>query len=126
MGFTPYSEPVHVDVFQLLMHLKPGGGFEIDLSYLRHHAEEMSMTQGDGGPTMGLPYTKKLETLLGLAHHSRNPWSHGMRRLWSCCRWSSRRRLSRAQCAALEDPDPRLCLASGYAMNSVRNGTIRE
>src|SRR5207245_9381963 len=44
MGLAPYGEPDYVDALRPLMHLTPGGGFEIDLSYFRHHAEGVSMT----------------------------------------------------------------------------------
>ena len=64
MGFAPYSEPVYVDVLRLLMHLKPGGGFEINLSYFRYYTEGVNMTWEDGALTMGPPYTKRLEDLL--------------------------------------------------------------
>ena len=35
MGFAPYGAPVYVDALWLLIHLKPGGVFAIDLSYFR-------------------------------------------------------------------------------------------
>src|SRR5918996_4116358 len=51
MGLAPYGEPEYVDALRQLMHLKPGGGFEIDLAYFCHHAEGVSMTWDDGEPT---------------------------------------------------------------------------
>lgn len=67
MGLAPYGEPDYVDTLRRLIHLKPGGGFELDLSYFRHHSEGVSMTWDDGEPTIGPVYTRKLEELLGPA-----------------------------------------------------------
>src|SRR2546429_548661 len=73
MGLAPYGAPVYVDALRLLIHLKPGGQSEIDPSYCRHHAEGVSMTRKDGEPTMGPPYTKKLEDLLISARPPEEP-----------------------------------------------------
>jgi carbamoyltransferase len=127
MGLAPYGEPRYVPQLRQLIRLTPGGGFEIDLSYFRHHTEGVSMTWADGEPTMGPVYTPKLETLLGPARRPQDPLEprheaiaaslqavyeeaafHVLRALYI------RMRL------------PRLCLAGGCAMNSVANGKIRE
>ena len=53
MGLAPYGEPQYVDALRQLVHLKPDGGFELDLSYFRHHAGGVNMTWDDGEPTIG-------------------------------------------------------------------------
>ena len=127
MGLAPYGEPRYVPQLRQLIRLTSGGGFEIDLSYFRHHTEGVRMTWDDGEPTMGPVYTPKLETLLGPARKPEDPLEprheaiaaslqavyeeaafHVLRALYI------RMRL------------PRLCLAGGCAMNSVANGKIRE
>jgi carbamoyltransferase len=71
MGLAPYGEPAFVEALRRLVHLKPGGGFE--LAYFRHHAEGVSMTWDDGEPTIGPVYTRKLEELLGPARKPEEP-----------------------------------------------------
>jgi carbamoyltransferase len=73
MGLAPYGEPDYVDALRRLIHLKPGGGFEIELSYFRHHSEGVSMTWDDGEPVIGPVYTGKLEQLLGPARKPGEP-----------------------------------------------------
>src|SRR5207253_3396425 len=73
MGLAPYGEPRYVRELRKLIELTPGGGFELDLRYFRHHTEGVSMTWDDGEPTMGPVYTPKLEALLGPARKPEGP-----------------------------------------------------
>ena len=48
------------------MRLKPDGGFELDLTYFRHHTREDRLSSGDGGsPEFGDLFSPALEELLG-------------------------------------------------------------
>jgi carbamoyltransferase len=127
MGLAPYGEPDYVDALRQLIHLKPGGGFEIDLSYFRHHAEGVSMTWDDGEPTMGPVYTKKIEALLGPARQPEEPLeprheaiAASLQVVFEAASFHVLNALHR------KTRIPRLCLAGGCAMNSVMNGKIRE
>ncbi|HWQ70491.1 MAG TPA: carbamoyltransferase N-terminal domain-containing protein, partial [Patescibacteria group bacterium] len=51
MGLAPYGSPDYVEEIRQLIHLKPGGCFELDLSYFRHWSDGVSMTRDDGEPT---------------------------------------------------------------------------
>jgi carbamoyltransferase len=73
MGLAPYGEPSYVDVLQQLVHLKPGGGFELDLAYFRHWSKGVSMTWDGGEPVIGQVYTPRLESLLGPARRPDEP-----------------------------------------------------
>ncbi len=73
MGLAPYGEPDFVNALRQLIHLQPGGGFALDLSYFRHWSEGVSMTWDEGEPTMRPVYTKKLEELLGPARQPDEP-----------------------------------------------------
>jgi carbamoyltransferase len=53
MGLAPYGKPEYVEALRRLLHLKPGGGFALDLAYFRHQAEGVRMTWDDGEPTIG-------------------------------------------------------------------------
>ena len=127
MGLAPYGEPRYVPRLRQLIHLMPGGGFELDLSYFRHHTEGVSMTWDDGEPTMGPVYTPKLEALLGPARRPQDALQ------------PKHEAIAASLQAVYEEAAfhvlnglyirtrlPRLCLAGGCAMNSVANGKIRE
>jgi carbamoyltransferase len=128
MGLAPYGSPDHVEAIRSLIHLRPGGGFELDLGCFRHHTDGVQMTWEEGEPTIGPVFTPELEARLGgpartadqplTARHEAIAASlqvvfedaavHVLRAL------HARTRLDR------------LCLAGGCAMNSVLNGKIRE
>lgn len=57
MGLAPYGEPHYADALRQLVYLKPDGGFELDLSYFRHHSGGVNMTWDDGAPSMEAVYT---------------------------------------------------------------------
>ena len=39
MGLAPYGRPLLVDAMRNIVRLLPGGGFELDLKFFRHHRE---------------------------------------------------------------------------------------
>jgi carbamoyltransferase len=127
MGLAPYGEPDCVGQLRQLIRLLPNGGFEIDLSYFRHHTEGVSMTWDEGEPTVGLVYTPKLERLLGPARKVDEPVE------------ARHEAIAASLQAVFEEAAfhvlngvykrtriSRLCLAGGCGMNSVANGKIRE
>ena len=126
MGLAPYGQPDHVAPLRQLIHLKPGGGFELDLSYFCHHSEGVEMSWDDGEPTIGRVYTAKLEELLGPARAPSAPLEPRHEAIAASLQvvfeeagfhvlnaLHKRTRLKR------------LCLAGGCGMNSVMNGKIR-
>jgi carbamoyltransferase len=127
MGLAPYGEPDRVDALRRLVYLKPGGGFELDLSYFRHWSEGVSMTWDDGEPVIGQVYTPKLEELLGPARRSDDPIGPRHEAIAASLQVVF-------EAAAVHVLNAlhartglrRLCLAGGCAMNSVLNGKIRE
>lgn len=127
MGLAPYGEPDYVEALRRLIYLKPDGGFELDLSYFRHHAEDVSMTWDDGEPSIDPVYTRKLEQLLGHARQPDAPLeprheaiAASLQVVFEEAAFHVLNALSRRTRL------PRLCLAGGCAMNSVMNGKIRE
>jgi carbamoyltransferase len=127
MGLAPYGQADLIDRLRRLVHLRPGGGFELELPYFRHWSDGVSMTWDDGEPEIGRVYTEKLEELLGPARRPDEPVT-------------ARHEAIAASLQALFEEAAvhtlnalhartglrRLCLAGGCAMNSVMNGKIRE
>ena len=127
MGLAPYGAPDYVEALRRLIHLKPGGGFELDLAYFRHHSEGVSMTWDDGEPFIGPVYTRQLAALLGPARSPEEPLEPRHEAIAA----SLQVVFEEAACHILnglylKTHIPRLCLAGGCAMNSVMNGKIRQ
>jgi carbamoyltransferase len=127
MGLAPYGEPRYVPQVRELVRLKTDGGYEIDLSYFRHHAEGVSMTWDDGEPTIGTVYTPKLEALLGPARRPEEPLEPRHEAIAASLQVVFEEAAFHVLNALYKGTRiPRLCLAGGCAMNSVMNGKIRE
>jgi carbamoyltransferase len=127
MGLAPYGEPDHVDALRRLIHLKPGGGFELDLSYFRHWSEGVGMTWDDGEPTIGPVYTRKLEALLGPARKPADPLEPRHEAVAASLQAVFEEAAFHVLNALHRNTRlPRLCLAGGCAMNSVMNGKVRQ
>src|SRR5437867_5142716 len=73
MGLAAYGKPEYARQLRRLIHLKPDGRFETELSYFRHWSEGVSMTWDDGELVIGRVYTAKLEELLGPARKPEDP-----------------------------------------------------
>jgi carbamoyltransferase len=127
MGLAPYGEPDYVEALRRLLHLKPGGGFELDLSYFRHWSEGVRMTWDDGEPTIGPVYTRKLEALLGPARRPEEPMEPRHEAIAASLQVVFEEAAFHVLNALYQKTRlPRLCLAGGCAMNSVMNGKVRE
>ncbi len=127
MGLAPYGEPRYADALRELVCLRPGGRFELDLSYFRHWSGGARMTWADGEPVLDPVYAPKLEALLGPAR--RPDEALGPRH--EAVAASLQAVFEEAALHVLLEVHertrlPRLCLAGGCAMNSVMNGKIRE
>jgi len=126
MGLAPYGEPRYVPELRQLIHLTPDGGFDLDLTYFRHHTEGVSMTWDDGEPTMGPVYTPKLEALLGPARRPGEPVASRHEAVAASLQVVFEEAVFHVLNGLYKwTRIPRLCLAGGCAMNSVANGKIR-
>jgi carbamoyltransferase len=127
MGLAPYGEPRDVDRLRHLVRLRPGGSFELDLSYFRHATDGVEMTWDAGEPTIGRVFTPKLEALLGPARRGDEPLTAGHEAIAASLQQVYEEAAFHVLNAAhARIRSPRLCLAGGCAMNSVANGKIRE
>jgi len=126
MGLAPYGNPDSADLIRRLVHLLPGGRFELDLSYFRHWSEGVSMTWDEGEPTLGPVWAPKLEELLGPARHSEEPLEMRHENLAASLQLVFEEIVFHVLTALYEKTKlSRLCLAGGCVMNSVMNGKIR-
>jgi carbamoyltransferase len=127
MGLAPFGAPDFAGALSHLVHLLPGGGFELDLSYFRHGAEGTRMTWDAGEPTADRVFTPRLEDVLGRARRPDEPLTARHEAIAA----SLQAVFERAVFHVLRGIEKRtrqrrLCLAGGCAMNSVANGKIRE
>jgi carbamoyltransferase len=127
MGLAPYGRPSCLDAMRRMVRLLPGGGFELDLQFFRHHREDVSYQWTDGSPEFGDLFAPALEELLGPRRDPADPLE------------DRHRDIARSAQAMYEETFFRLlnalqksygltdiALAGGCAMNSVANGKIRR
>jgi carbamoyltransferase len=127
MGLAPYGRPDHVDALRRLIRLKPNGGFELDLSYFRHHSDGVHMTWDEGEPTIAAVYTPKLSELLGPERKPDEALEPRHEAIAASLQVVFEEVVFHVLNALQERTGlSRLCLAGGCAMNSVMNGKIRE
>jgi len=127
MGLAPYGSPDFTREMGQLVRLKPGGTFELDLTYFRHWSGGAGMTWTDGEPKVEAVYSAKLEELLGPARRKDEPvaprheaMAASLQAVFEQAAFHVLRGLH-ARTAI-----NRLCFAGGCAMNSVANGKIRD
>lgn len=65
MGLAPYGKPTYVEKMRKIVRLKEDGSFQLNLSFFRHHMEEVPYTWTDGSPDVGELFSPALEDLLG-------------------------------------------------------------
>ena len=127
MGLAPYGEPRHLDTLRRIVHLKPDGGFRLNLDYFRHHREKIDYEWNDGSPAVGRLYGPALEELLGPARAPDQPLE------------PHHRDIARSTQAMYEEAFFHLldalyarhrldavAIAGGCGMNSVANGKVRR
>ena len=127
MGLAPYGKPAHLAEMRKIVRLKPRGSFELDLSFFRHHKEEVPYTWTDGSPEVGDLFSPALENLLGPRRRPSDPLEDRHRDIAR----SVQAMYEEAFFNLLEPLQKRtgltnLALAGGCAANSVANGKVRR
>ena len=116
-----------MDAMRRIVRLEPDGSYKLDLTYFRHHKEQISYQWTNGSPEFADLFAPALESLLGprrrpndtledrhrdIAHSVQTMYEEAFFHLIG--RLHDRYRLST------------LALAGGCAMNSVANGKVRR
>jgi carbamoyltransferase len=127
MGLAPYGKPAIMDAMRKIVRLKPDGAYELDLTYFRHHKEQVTYQWSDGSPEFGDLFAPELEALLGPRRALNDPLD------------DRHRDIARSAQAIYEEAFfhligalqkryglTDLALAGGCAMNSVANGKVRR
>ncbi|MGM0589105.1 MAG: carbamoyltransferase family protein [Bacteroidota bacterium] len=128
MGLAPYGNPTYLDQFRKIVQVSPDTiGFELGLSYFRHHQEGIEMQWDDGAPHVGMLYSEALIDLLGPA---REPGSEYTQHTKDVAQ-SLQIRLEEVAFDMLnklaeETGSTALTMAGGVTLNSVLNGKIRQ
>ena len=127
MGLAPYGMPAYLNVMRNIVRLLPGGGFELDLQFFRHHRENVPYQWANGSPTFGDLFSAVLEEVLGPRRNSSEPLDQRHRDIAR----SAQAMYEEAFFHLLEPIQKRsglidLALAGGCAMNSVANGKVRR
>jgi carbamoyltransferase len=127
MGLAPYGAPDFVPQIRKLVHLRPGGRFELNLPYFRHWSEGAGMTWDEGEPILEPVFSELLERELGPARRRDEPVAAKHEAIAASLQVvfeeAAFHVLNGLHAATKQS---RLCLAGGCAMNSVANGKIRE
>lgn len=128
MGLAPYGKPTFVPALRNVIRPLPGGHFELDLDYFRHHSEGVEMSWDEGSPHLGQVFSDKLATLLGPPRDTEDPEFFGK---WADIAHSAQVVYEEIFFHVLRDLHSRtglskLALAGGCALNSVANGKIFE
>jgi carbamoyltransferase len=127
MGLAPYGQPRQLPRMRRIVRLQPAGGFELDLTYFRHHRGQTVYTWQGGAPTFADLFSEALEDLLGPRRAPGAPLEQ------------RHRDIARSVQAMYEEAFfnlvgplqartglTDLALAGGCAANSVANGKVRR
>ncbi|PWB84639.1 MAG: carbamoyltransferase [Methylocystaceae bacterium] len=127
MGLAPYGKPTYIQQMRRIVRLKGDGGFELDLTYFRHHKEKIAFEWQGSSPEFADLFTPALEDLLGPRRRASDPLE------------DVHRDIARSAQAMYEEAFfnllnvlyvrhklPNIALAGGCAMNSVANGKVRR
>ena len=127
MGLAPYGKPTFMDAMRKIVRLNPGEGYELDLTYFRHHKEKIAFQWTNGAPEFADLFAPALEVLLGPRRRPDEPLeerhrdiAHSVQAMYEEAFFHLISRLH--QRYGLTD----LALAGGCAMNSVANGKVRR
>jgi carbamoyltransferase len=127
MGLAAYGKPTAAEAMRKVVRLKPNGTYELDLSYFRHHEEQISYQWTDGSPEFDALFAPALETLLGPRRKPDDPLeerhcdiARSVQLMYEEAFFNLIDALHNHY--GLDD----LTLAGGCAMNSVANGKVRR
>ena len=127
MGLAPYGRPNAMDAMREVVRLQADGTYALDLSYFRHHEEQVAYQWASGAPEFGDLFSPALETLLGPRRMPNDPLKDRHRDIARSVQTMYEEAFFHLlgviqRRAGLTD----LALAGGCAMNSVANGKVKR
>jgi len=127
MGLTPYGKPSAMEAMRKIVRLKPTGAYELDVSYFRHHQEQISYQWTDGSPEIAALFAPALESLLGPRRKPEDPIEERHRDIARSVQSMYEEAFFNLISHLHEHYGlDYLALAGGCAMNSVANGKVRR
>jgi len=118
MGLAPHGTDAYVDQFADLVHLTPDGGYELNLSWFKHHVNGKHMVSPKFLDTFGPPRPRTRVT-------ADNPVPQHYRDIaYALQATLERAGLHLARWLHEQTGMTRLAVAGGVALNSVMNGRI--
>ncbi len=118
MGLAPFGRDTYVEAFKDLIHLDPDGGFELDLSWFRHHTTGKHVVSRKFLDTFGPARPRTRVT-------AENPVpQHYLDIAYALQVTLEEAGLHLARWLQRTTGSTRLCVAGGVALNSVMNGRI--
>jgi carbamoyltransferase len=127
MGLAPYGSPEFMSEMRRLVKLRPGGGFELELSYFKHQKQDDAYQWGGGSPEFQDLFSSKMEELLGPRRQPNEPLQERHKNVAR----STQSMYEEGFFHLLEGLQQssgltNIALAGGCAANSVANGKIRR
>lgn len=127
MGLAPYGVPSRLAEMHKIVKLTTGSGFELNLSYFRHHRDRIDFSSTEGAPIFGDLFSPALEELLGPRRRPDDPLDERHRDIACSVQAMYEAAFFHLLGSLQQDHGlPNIALAGGCAMNSVANGKIRR
>lgn len=125
MGLAPYGERTYMDEMSQILHLLPGGGFQLDLRFFTHATQRLPHQWSNGSPFVATHYSSALEDLLGPSRKPEQP----LEQIHKNIARSAQAMYEKAFFHLLNALHRRhsvdqICIAGGCGANSVANGKI--
>jgi len=127
MGLAPYGKPTYLELLRDVVLLKEDGSYRLDLSYFKHHKENVMFEWTGGSPSVGPMYSDNMIETFGPVRQKDEELSqrhidlaHSVQAIYEETFFHLLNTLHE------KEPCDRLAIAGGCGMNSVANGKIRR
>ena len=127
MGLAPYGKPKHLDALREVVLLQSDGSYRLDLSFFKHHRENVMFEWEGGSPSASRMYSDKLIERFGPARGPKDDltqdhrdMAHSIQAMYEEAFFHLLNSLHSQQ------PTDNLVLAGGCGMNSVANGKVQR
>ncbi len=125
MELAVHGEPEFMEEMAKILRIEKRGGFSLDLDFFTHHSNGIPMTWEEGGPSMKVIFSERLERLLGPPRRREEEITQRHKNIAA----SLQKRYEEVFFHVLnmvyrETKSPDLVLSGGCALNSLANGKI--